>query len=216
MFLLNLFFQAAPPSRSRGFTAVFRHLGTVGLFSLAVLDSSPLPTFGGPDILIVILAATHRHPWYEYAVAATAGSVLGAFLTYRLALGAGSVYLHSRFGKGRVAAPLRLFAKYGTGILIASSAIPFPFPTSMFFAAAGASGYNLSRFLIVVTICRAARYSTLAVIADLYGRQMIRVLRHPMQYWGWFALLIAAVAGLIVAGILVHKRTGRENTLPAG
>jgi membrane protein YqaA with SNARE-associated domain len=50
----------------------------LGLFFLAILDSSPIPTFGGPDILIAILAATHRNPWYEYAAVATAGSVIGA------------------------------------------------------------------------------------------------------------------------------------------
>src|ERR1700690_3965779 len=59
---------------------MFRHLGAFGLFSLAIVDSSPLPTFGGPDILTAILAASHRNPWYEYAAVATAGSVIGAYL----------------------------------------------------------------------------------------------------------------------------------------
>ncbi len=208
VFLLNLFLQTGRPARSRSFAAIFRHFGALGLFSLAVLDSSPLPTLSGPDILIAILAATHRYPWYEDVIGATAGSVLGAFLTFRLARGAGSAYLHSRFGKGRTAAPLRLFARHGTGILAASTAIPFPFPTSMFFAAAGASDYRLNRFLTLVTICRAIRYTAIAVVGEFYGRPFIRVLRHPMQYWGWFALLIGAVAVLIAAGVLVHRRAG--------
>jgi membrane protein YqaA with SNARE-associated domain len=79
------------------FTSIFRHLGALGLFSLAIVDSSPLPTFGGPDILTAILAASHRNPWYEYAAVATAGSVIGAYLTFRLARKAGSAYLHSKF-----------------------------------------------------------------------------------------------------------------------
>ena len=69
---------------------MFRHLGALGLFFLAILDSSPLPTFGGPDILTAILAASHRNPWYEYAAVATAGSVIGALLTFRVARRAGS------------------------------------------------------------------------------------------------------------------------------
>ena len=120
---------------------MFRHLGALGLFFLAILDSSPLPTFGGPDILIAILAASHRNPWYEYVAVATAGSIIGAFLTFRIARKAGSAYLNSKFGEGRVSALLKLFKKWGAGTLIASTAIPFPFPTSMFFAAAGASNY---------------------------------------------------------------------------
>src|SRR5258706_3582032 len=123
--------------RSSGFTAVLRHLAAFGLFFLAILDSSPMPTFAGPDILTAILAASHRNPWYEYAAVATAGSVVGAYLTYRLAHRAGYQYLQSRLGEGRVQTVADFFRHWGTGALIASTAVPIPFPTSIFFAAAG-------------------------------------------------------------------------------
>ena len=185
---------------------MFRHFGALGLFFLAILDSSPLPTFGGPDILTAILAARHRDPWYEYAAMATAGSVIGAYLTFRIARRAGSAYLDSKFGKGRVSAILKLIEKWGTGTLIASTAIPFPFPTSMCFAAAGASNYRVDKFLAVVTIGRAVRYAAIALVADHYGRHFIRVLRHPTQYWGWLLLFSAMVFGLIASGILINRR----------
>src|ERR1700733_15667637 len=118
---------------------MFRHLGAAGLFFLAILDSTPLPTFGGPDILLAILAGSHRDPWCEYVAAATAGSLIGAYITFRLARGAGAAYLDTKFGQGKVRAFLRLFQRWGTGTLVATTAIPFPFPTSMVFAAAGAS-----------------------------------------------------------------------------
>jgi membrane protein YqaA with SNARE-associated domain len=88
---------------------MFRHLGALGLFSLAIVDSSPLPTFGGPDILTAILAASHRNPWYEYAAVATAGSVIGAYLTFRLARKAGSAYQRSKFGHRKLYAILNFF-----------------------------------------------------------------------------------------------------------
>jgi membrane protein YqaA with SNARE-associated domain len=203
---LNLFIQVAKPSRGQSLASIFRHLGALGLFFLAILDSSPLPTFGGPDILIAILAATHRNPWYEYAAVATAGSVIGAYLTFRIARTAGSAYLNSKFGEGKVSALLKLFKKWGTGTLVASTAIPFPFPTSMFFAAAGASDYHMGRYLTIVAICRAARYAAIAIIADLYGRHFIRVLRHPTQYWGWLLLFAAMIFGFIAGGILINRR----------
>ena len=204
--MLNVLIQSARPNRGQTLTSVFRHLGALGLFFLAILDSSPIPTFGGPDILIAILSGTHRNPWYEYAAVATAGSVIGAYLTFRLARTAGSAYLNSKFGQGRVAMFLNLFQRRGTGTLVASTAIPFPFPTSMVFAAAGASNYPLSKYLPIVAGCRAARYSAIAVVADLYGRHFIRVLRHPVQYWGWFLLFAVLVVGLIVTGVLINKR----------
>jgi len=211
--MLNVFLQTARPARGRSITSIFRHLGALGLFALAILDSSPVPTFGGPDILIAILAASHRNPWYEYAAVATTGSAIGAYLTFRLAHKAGSAYLNGKFGAGRVAGLLRLFEKWGTGTLVASTAIPFPFPTSMVFAAAGASNYRMRKYLPVVVTCRAARYSAIAVVADLYGRHFVRVIRHPVQYWGWLLLFAAITFGLISGGILIQRRLATASTV---
>jgi membrane protein YqaA with SNARE-associated domain len=204
--VLNIFIQTARPVRGRSFASIFRHLGALGLFFLAILDSSPVPTFGGPDILIAILAASHRNPWYEYAAVATAGSVIGAYLTFRIARKAGEAYLNSKFGNRKVSMILKLFKKWGTGTLVASTAIPFPFPTSMFYAAAGASDYSVGKFLAVVAIGRAARYAAIAIVADHYGRHFINMLRHPTQYWGWVLLFCAMIFGLIAGGILINRR----------
>ena len=126
-------------------------------------------------------------------------------LTFRLARKAGSAYLDNKFKKGKVSKFLKLFRKWGTGTLAASSAIPIPTPTSMFFAAAGAS-ISLGKFVVVVAISRAVRYSAIAFVAGLYGRHVIRALRHPSQYWGWMVLVIALTIGLIVGGILINRR----------
>jgi membrane protein YqaA with SNARE-associated domain len=204
--MLNFLAPARRRPAPRTFAATLRHLGALGLFFLAILDSSPLPTFGGPDILTAVLSASHRDPWYEYAAMATAGSVLGAFLTFRVARRAGSAYLDTKFKKSKLAKFLKLFKRWGSGTLFASTAIPIPTPTSMFFAAAGASDYPLGKFLAIVTIGRAIRYSAIAFIADHYSRHLLRVLRHPMQYWGWMLLLVALTMALIAAGILVSRR----------
>ena len=198
--------QNATSHRAHTVSSMFRHLGALGLFSLAIVDSSPLPTFGGPDILTAILAASHRNPWYEYAAVATAGSVIGAYLTFRLARKAGSAYLHSKLGHRKLDAILNFFGKWGTSALAVSTAIPIPMPTSMLFAAAGASDYGVKRFLTVVIICRSARYTFIAIIADHYGRQFVRVLRHPSQYWGWLLLFAGVVFSLTMAGILLNRR----------
>jgi membrane protein YqaA with SNARE-associated domain len=202
--MLNVLLQTA--TRPRSFLSTFRHLGALGLFFLTILDSSPVPTFGGPDILLAILVTTHRDPWYEYAAIATAGSTIGAYITFRLARKAGEAYMESKFGKARVSAFLAVFTKWGTGTLVASTAIPFPFPTSMVFAAAGASKYPLGKYLTVVGVSRGVRYLAIGVLADLYGRQLVRVFRHPTQYWGWLLLFTAAVLVSIGTGILVNRR----------
>ncbi|HEY3972740.1 MAG TPA: VTT domain-containing protein [Candidatus Sulfotelmatobacter sp.] len=193
-----------PPTRSVAWQ--IQHLGALGLFLVAVLDSSPIPTFGAPDILTAVLSASHRNPWWEYAATATIGSILGAYITFQIARKAGSAYLDSKFKKGKVSKFMNVFKKWGTGTLVASTIIPLPTPTTMFFAAAGASDYPRGRFLIVVTVCRAIRYSAIALVAEVYGRRVVRALRHPMQYWGWMLLFAGITLALVVGGILINRR----------
>lgn len=204
--MLNLLVPTPRRRSSPSLLTTLRHLGAAGLFFLAILDSSPIPSFAGPDILTAILAASHRPLWYEYAASATAGSAIGAYITFRLAHKAGSAYLESKFKKSRVSKFLKLFKRWGTGTLIASSAIPLPSPTSMFFAAAGASDYPKGRFLTIVVLSRAVRYLGIAYIAGHYGRHFLRVLRHPMQHWGWLLLFVGLTGALIAGGILVKRR----------
>jgi len=90
--------------------------------------------------------------------------------------------------------------------LVATTAVPFPFPTSLVFAAAGASEYPLGRYVAVVGVSRGVRYTAIGVLADLYGRQVVRVFRHPTQYWGWLLVLTVAVVVMVGTGILVNRR----------
>ena len=116
------------------------------------------------------------------------------------------MYLHSKFGHRKLDAILSFFHKWGTGAIAVSTGVPFPWPTSVLFAAAGASNYGVGRFLTVVTICRGARYAFIAIIADHYGRHFIRALRHPAQHWGWLLLFAAVIFSLIMAGIVLNRR----------
>jgi membrane protein YqaA with SNARE-associated domain len=190
----------------RGFEVVLRHLGGFGLLVLAIIDSSPIPTFGGLDILIAILAARHREPWYYYAGFATAGSVVGAYLTYRMARHAGLDYLHRKFGKRKVSKLLAFFHQWGTGALVVSTVLPFPFPTSAFFAIAGALDYPLRTFLVVVVLGRAVRYATIAAIASHYRRRFVVGLRHVVLHPGWSLAIVAAVVIAITAAMVLRKR----------
>lgn len=166
----------------------------------------PFPTFGGPDILTAILAARHRQPWYYYAGMAAAGSVIGAYITFTMARRAGSEYLKKKFGERKVSKLLTYFERWGAGALVVSTAVPLPFPTSTFFAAAGVLNYSTRTFLIVVTLSRAARYGAIAAIASAYGRRFVRALGHPQLYLGWVLLIAAVVAAFIAASVLVRKQ----------
>jgi membrane protein YqaA with SNARE-associated domain len=204
--MLHLLLQAKKRSTSQRLFLMLRHLGAAGLFVLAIIDGSPLPTFGGPDILTAVFAAAHSQLWYEYAATATAGSVIGAYLTFRLARQAGSAYLDQKFKKSWLSKFLKIFKRHGTVTLFASAMIPIPTPTSMFFAAAGVSDYPKGKFVAIVAVSRAVRYFTIAFLAAHYGRHFLRVLRHPSQHWGWWAVFGVLTVALIVAGIIMNRR----------
>ena len=183
-----------------------RHLGGFGLFLLAIVDSTPIPTFGGLDILTAILAARHREPWYYYAGVATAGSVIGAYFTFRMTRKAGLDYLNRKFGKRKVARLLKYFERWGAGALVVSTVIPLPFPTSAFFAIAGVLDYPLRTFIVVVALGRAVRYGAIAAIASYYGRRFVVGLRHLGQHSGWLLAIAAAVIIAMTAAIVMRKR----------
>ena len=189
-----------------GIQRVLRHLGGPGLLLLGVIDSSPLPPFGGLDILLAILAARRREPGYYYAGFATAGSVAGAFLTYRMAHKAGMEYLKRKFGNRRISRAQQYFERWGTAGLALSTVVPLPFPTSAFFAMAGVLDYPLQTFMVVVAVCRAVRYGAIAAIASHYGRHFISSLRHPERHVGMLTAIGAGVVAAIVGTILLREQ----------
>lgn len=58
----------------------------------------------------------------------------------------------------------------------------------------------------MVILARAARYFGIAYLAGHYGRHFLRVLRHPMQHWGWMLLFVIITVLLIVGGLIASHR----------
>jgi len=204
--LASLLWQAARRTpRPTGWQAALRHMGAFGLFALAILDGSPIPTFGGLDLLTAILAARHREPWYFYAIIATAGGLIGSFITYSIARKAGEAYLIRKLGERRMRRLLDFVRQWGGGTLIAATLFPPPFPATMVFAAAGILNYPPRRYLIVVAAGRALRYSLLAWAAEHYGRHFVLLVRHPARYLGWSILIGGLVIAMVAAGLLMWR-----------
>lgn len=201
----NLLWQAGRRTRRAptGWEAALRHLGAFGLFAFAVLDSSPLPTFGGLDLLTAILAARHVQPWYFYAMVATAGALVGCFITYEIARKAGEAYLTEKFGEDRVRRLLRFVRQWGGGTLVVSTLLPPPFPTTVVFAAAGILEYPTRRYLTAVAAGRAVRYGLIAWAGATYGRHFVRLVRHPERYLGWSAVLGSVLLVMLAGGIVI-------------
>jgi membrane protein YqaA with SNARE-associated domain len=149
---------------------MLRHLGGVGVFILAALDSSVLPTLVGIDALTMLLAARHPELWPYYAVCSTAGSVCGASVAYRLSrLGV----LHRRI-KGAVFDRVTAFLhRFGSLSLSLAALLPPPFPISAFVIGAGVTRYPFLAFVLSFGVGRVCRFALLAYLASVFGRRSV-------------------------------------------
>lgn len=191
----------SPP---RDITRWLLHLGGIGLIPLGLLDSSLVPLPGSMDFALILLSARGKHLWFYYAAMATAGSVLGGFVTYRLARKGGQEALTKRFPKRTVEKVLKTFERWGFAAIAVPALLPPPFPFVPFVIAAGAMQYSLTKFLTALTLGRFVRYTIFAFLAATYGRHVLSLFsRHA------YATLFIAVAlgvAVVIITLLVRKR----------
>ena len=149
------------------------HLGGLGLIPLGLLDSSVIPLPGTMDVAMIVLSARQEQLWLYYALMATAGSVIGGFVTYRLARKGGKEALERRFSRRKVDKVCKIFGRWGFGAIAIPALLPPPIPMVPFLFAAGAMQYPVRRFLAALTLSRISRYLVLAYLAARYGRQIM-------------------------------------------
>jgi membrane protein YqaA with SNARE-associated domain len=182
------------------------HLGGLGFIPLGLLDSSVIPLPGSMDVLTIVLSARKQELWLYYAFMATVGSVIGGFVTYRLARKGGKETLERKFPARTLEKVYRIFARWGFGAIAIVALLPPPAPVVAFVFAAGAMQYSVKSFLVALTLGRIVRYSLLAFLAARYGRLVLTVISqhgHPVLI-AVIGLIAVAMAALIL--ILVSKR----------
>jgi len=194
----------AAPTVARSLRRWIFHLGGLGFIPLGLLDNSVIPLPGSMDVLTIVLSARKRELWLYYAVMATIGSVIGGYVTYRLARKGGKETLERKFPARTLEKVYRIFGRWGFGAIAIAALLPPPVPMVPFLFAAGAMQYSVGKFLVALTVGRVVRYSFLAFLAAHYGRQVLTVmsqLGHPI-----LIAVIALIAAAIVALLLILAR----------
>lgn len=161
------------PETARSVRRWLFHLGGLGLIPLGLLDSSVIPIPGTLDVATVLLSARHEQLWLYYALMATIGSVVGGFVTYRLARKGGKEALEHRFSRRTVDKVCEIFGRWGFSAIVVPALLPPPLPMVPFLLAAGAMQYPLRKFLTAFTLGRTFRYLILAYLAARFGQQIV-------------------------------------------
>ncbi|MFY9529435.1 MAG: VTT domain-containing protein [Candidatus Acidiferrales bacterium] len=184
-------------------------LGGPGLILLGLLDNSVVPVPGSMDALTIVLSAHQREWWPYYALMATAGSVIGGYLTYRLARKGGKETLARKLSRANMEKANKLFERRGFGAIAIPALLPPPAPMVPFLLAAGTMQYPLKNFLAALALGRIVRYSILAFLGARYGR---RIITSFLQY-GHPILLVSIVVTIalgVVFLVFVVRRLRRK------
>jgi len=176
------------------------HLGALGLFSVAVIDSSviPLPIPGSTDLLLLWLVAHSGDPWL-LALCAIAGSILGGYTTWHIGRRGGEEALRN-YVPARLLGPIVVWVeRHPVLAVFVPPLLPPPIPLLPFALASGALGVSRNRFLAVYGAARILRYSFIAWLGIAYGRKIVRLWSGTLQTWS--TPLICVFVCLLVAGL---------------
>ncbi|MGA7110810.1 MAG: VTT domain-containing protein [Terracidiphilus sp.] len=189
------------------------HVGALGLFFIAVVDSSviPLPLPGSTDLVLLWLVAHGGDPWFLAAMAIL-GSLVGGYTTWDVGRRGGEAALR-RYVPARILRRIVAWVKHHPILAVFLPAVlPPPIPLLPFALASGALGVPRSRFLIVYGAARTLRYSLIAWLGVAYGRRVIRLWSGSLQKWS--APLLWVFVGLMVAGACfgIWKLRGLRNS----
>lgn len=193
------------------------HLGAVGIFALAVVDSSviPIPLPGSTDLVLLLLTAFRSQSIGSpvlFASCAFLGSVIGGYSTWAAGKKGGEAALE-RLGKGRFVRRVEGWVKRNGLLSVAlASLLPPPVPLMPFLLAAGALGLSRARFLISYCAARAVRYGLVAWVGYKYGRAVISFWQNDLK--GWSTPILVAYISLLVLGALYgvwkYRRSKRK------
>ncbi len=175
-------------------------LGGLGLFALAIVDSSmiPLPIPGSTDLALLLLVG-HRSDPFLMAACATAGSVVGGYISWSAGRKGGSMVLNHYVPHRFLQPVTRWVERRGRLSICIAALLPPPIPLTPFLLAAGTLGVTRTRFLISFAVARTIRYGLLAWLAATYGRRIIHAWAQYLS--GWSQILLWIYLGALVLGV---------------
>ena len=142
---------------------------------------------------------------------AVIGSVLGGYITYRIGRKGGEEALEQRLSKKKLDRVRRAFEKWGFGTIFVPALLPPPVPLGPFLLGAGAMNYPLKKYLIALTLARAIRFTAVAYLASVFGRQVFGFFAKHYQ-----VVLISFISVMVLAGIALTIYLVRRKRDKAG
>jgi membrane protein YqaA with SNARE-associated domain len=190
-------------------------LGAPGLILIGLIDNSVIPIPGGMDLFVILLTAHHRQWWAYYALFATAGAVIGGYVTFRLSKKGGKESLERKIGKRRAEKVYKRFEKGGFSTIAIGSILPPPFPLVPVLMAAGVMQYPRKNFLLSLSLGRAVRFFLIAYLGKLYGTAIVGWLARYYKPFLYVLIALGVVGGIAAFVYFKWYRPKHRDRLPA-
>ncbi|MFC6647018.1 YqaA family protein [Granulicella cerasi] len=198
---------------SGGFMSHLFHLGLVGLFFIAAVDSSfvPLPIPGVTDVMLLLYAAAHANVALLLVIS-TVGSALGGYLSHAVGQAGGEQFLEKHVPKHILTRVTEWMEHHAILSVALPAILPPPVPLSPFVLAAGAAHMSRKKFMTSFTISRCARHAIAIWLGVHYGRSVLGVWKNFSTRWGVTILVAFWVVVVVFTAIGIWKlvRTSQD------
>lgn len=188
-------------------TAFAIFLSTGGLFALAALESTLFFWFPfGVDAAVIILAVRHSRSAWEYPLAAAAGSLAGAMITFWMGRKIGESGLKRFISARRLKSTKAAIHEKGALTIPLFGLVPPPFPFTAFVLASGALSIDAVRFLGVLAAVRLVRFGVETLLAAHYGSSVLRWMNSDVVEDVVAAFIAIALVGSAISLVTLLRR----------
>jgi membrane protein DedA with SNARE-associated domain len=191
-----------------------RKYGVLAFLGIGLVDQSIVPVPGSLDALVILFVASKPELWWYFALLATAGATVGAYVTYRIAKKGGKEALAEKIGKKRAEKAHRIFERWGFWSIFTGTILPPPVPIVPFLATAGVMGYPKYRFLAATASGRMLRFSIVALITRFYGKSIFGFFSRYYKPALYTLIALAVVGGAV--GLWFYLRYKRNRNSQPG
>jgi membrane protein YqaA with SNARE-associated domain len=184
----------------------FLHLGLVGLFLVAVVDSSfvPFPIPGVTDIMLVLYAAGSYNPILLVAIA-TLGSAIGGLVSHMAGQAGGMKFLEKHVPRGILTRITTWMEEHAILSVSLPAILPPPMPLSPFVLAAGAVHMSRKKFMWAFTISRCLRHCIAVWLGIRYGHAVLHLWTRFSAKWATSILIALWSIILLFTAIAIWK-----------
>ncbi len=172
--------------------------GGLGVFAVAVLDSSVLALPNATDALIMYLTLQHPAWWWYYAAMGIAGVLVGSWPLYLVARRGGEAFLGRRLSGPRASSALALYRRSAFLAIALPAFTPPPMPLKIFVLLAGATAFAPWRVASALALGRGGRHAIEAGLAAAYRDDALRAFE---RYGPSLAVGVLVAVTLACAGV---------------